>query len=138
MLRTLPQNESRMSQFNPESNNTNSPDRDDSIEAAIESHTQSIDRILSDSDADRKAIEAVQEQISELFEQLYSHLDEWVDKKVDHDQLERDLQQLRNKHVPTVAVKHVLLEYGIDPNAVDSIIDDIEAVDDSMRADSNE
>ena len=143
MLTTPSQNESRMSQSNPESNNTNSPDSDDSIEGTISSHTQSIDSLLSDSDADSETIEAVHGQIGELLDRLLDHFDERIDSKASQE-LEQKIQandqrikQLQEEYVPTVAVERVLLEYGIDPDTTDSIIDDMEAVRDSMEGDSD-
>ena len=40
--------------------------------------------------------------------------------------------------VATVAVERVLLEYGVEPEDVDSIVDDIEAVDNRLGSDDNE
>ena len=54
------------------------------------------------------------------------------------EQQKTEFEQLREAMVTTAAVERVLLEYGVEPDAVGSIVDDIEAVDSRLGGDDDE
>jgi predicted RNase H-like nuclease (RuvC/YqgF family) len=54
------------------------------------------------------------------------------------EQQKTEFEQLREAMVTTSAVERVLLEYGVEPDAVGSIVDDIEAVDSRLGGDDDE
>lgn len=52
--------------------------------------------------------------------------------------LNERIDDLRENTVHTIAVKRVLLEYGISPELVDEVIENVETVDDELWGDDGE
>lgn len=72
------------------------------------------------------------EQLREDLEQLRERYEQ------ETKQLRNNIQQLHEEMVATAAVERVLLEYGIDTDTVDAILEDIEAVDSRLRSGDDE
>jgi archaellum component FlaC len=93
---------------------------------AIDSFTETAVEALFETGADSETIERVKsesEEVSEQFEAFIQQVEE----------VTRDHERLRNEHLLIPVVERVLLRYGLDPEVVDSMLDDMEAVDNQFR-----
>jgi hypothetical protein len=115
-----------MSNSNPDGTDSDSHDTGDSVVVAIDSFTETAVDALSETDADRETIERVKsesDEVSELFDEFMQQVEE----------VTRDHERLRNEHLLIPVVERVLLRYGLDTEVVDSMLDDMEAVDTQFR-----
>ena len=117
-----------MSNSNPDSADSDSDDTGESVVVAIDSFTETAVDALSEAGAESETIERVKsesDEVSELFDKFMQQVEEAV----------RDHERLRDEHFPIPVVERVLLEYGLDLEAVDSMLEDMEAVDARLRDD---
>lgn len=117
-----------MSNSNPYSTDSDSHDTGDNVVVAIDSFTETAVDALSETGADSEAIERVKSEsneVSELFDEFMQQVE----------QVTRDHEKLRNKHLLIPVVEQVLLKYGLDVEVVDSMLEDMEAIDARFRDD---
>lgn len=117
-----------MSNSNPDSTDSDSHDTGDNVVVAIDSFTETAVDALSETGADSETIERVKsesDEVSELFDEFMQQVE----------QVTRDHEKLRNKHLLIPVVEQVLLKYGLDVEVVDSMLEDMEAVDARFRDD---
>ena len=117
-----------MSNSHSDSADSRSNDTDDSVVEAIDSFTETAVDALSEASAESETIERVKsesDEVSDLFDEFMGQVEE----------VTRDHEKLRNEHVLIPVVERVLLEYGLDVEVVDSMLEDMEAVDAQFRDD---
>jgi hypothetical protein len=104
---------------------------DDGTESKTDALTEAISEAFEDAGADKEAVEAVDDALDALCERI----DLLIESR---QETEEGLNNLRENAVYTVAVERVLVEYGLDTDVVDSILEDIEAVDSQLWGDDDE
>ena len=117
-----------MSSSNPDGTDSESHDTGDSVVVAIDSFTETAVDALSEAGAESETIERVKSEgteVSEQFEVFMQQVEE----------VTRDHERLRNEHLLIPVVERVLLKYGLDVEVVDSMLEDMEAVDARFRDD---
>jgi len=117
-----------MSNSNPDSTDSDSDDTGESVVVAIDSFTETAVEALSETGADSETIERVKSEGTEVFEQFELFMQQV-------EEVTRDHERLRNEHLLIPVVERVLLKYGLDVEVVDSMLEDMEAVDARFRDD---
>jgi hypothetical protein len=117
-----------MSNSHSDSADSGSTDTGDSVVEAIDSFTETAVDALSETGAESETIERVKSESDEV----YDMFDEFMQQI---EEVTRDHERLRNDHLLIPVVERVLLEYGLDVEVVDSMLDDMEAVDARLRHD---
>ena len=117
-----------MSNSDPDSTDSDSDDAGESVVVAIDSFTETAVDALSEAGAESETIERVKsesDEVSELFDEFMQQVEEAA----------RAHERLRDEYFPIPVVERVLLEYGLDVEVVDSMLEDMEAVDARFRDD---
>lgn len=104
---------------------------DDSTESKTDALSEAISEAFEDAGADKEAVEAVDDALDALCERIDLLIES-------HQEIEEGLNNLRENAVYTDAIERVLVEYGLDTDVVDSILEDIEAVDRQIWGDDHE
>lgn len=115
-----------MSSSNPNSTDSDSDDTGDSVAEAIDSFTQTAVEALSETGAERETIETVKSEGNELSVLV----EEFIQ---DVEELTQAHERLRDEQLLIPVVERVLLEYGLDVEVIDSMLEDMEAVDAQLR-----
>ncbi|ELY61265.1 hypothetical protein [Natronococcus jeotgali] len=95
------------------------------------SDTPATDFNLSNESSAEEKVESLIEIVQQQSEKISEVEEELAENQ------EKLLEQLREKHVATVAVKRVLLEYGLSLEQVDEIIETIEEVDSKLGGEND-